>query len=61
MKQLLIIPKQDELKEYLSVAEEYKLVFEYNDFFLPDLLLLFPTATIWVSLSSLCFSVLLFQ
>lgn len=38
MKQLLIIPKQDELKEYLSVAEEYKLGFEYNDFFLPDLL-----------------------
>lgn len=38
MKQLLIIPKQDELEEYLSVAEEYKLGFEYNDFFLPDLL-----------------------
>ncbi len=38
MKQLLIIPKQDELKEYLSVAEEYELGFEYNDFFLPDLL-----------------------
>ena len=36
MKQLLIIPKQDELKEYLSVAEEYKLGFEYNDFFLPE-------------------------
>ncbi len=38
MKQLLIIPKQDELEEYLSVAEEYKLGFEYNDFFSPDLL-----------------------
>lgn len=38
MKQLLIIPKQDALKEYLSVAEEYELGFEYNDFFLPDLL-----------------------
>ncbi len=38
MKQLLILPKQDELKEYLSIAEEYKLGFEYNDFFVPDLL-----------------------
>lgn len=38
MKQLLIIPQQDALEEYLSVAEENKLGFEYNDFFLPDLL-----------------------
>lgn len=38
MKQLLIIPQQDALEEYLSVAEENKLGFEYNDFFLPNLL-----------------------
>lgn len=38
MKQLLIIPQQDTLEEYLSVAEENKLGFEYNDFFWPNLL-----------------------
>ncbi len=38
MKQLLIIPNQNDIEEYLSVAEKYNLGFEFNEFFNPDLL-----------------------
>ena len=38
MKRILIIPKLKELSESLSLAEEYGAGFEYNDFFMPDVL-----------------------
>lgn len=38
MKQLLIIPDINNLKESLSLAKEYSLGFEYNDFFHPAVL-----------------------
>lgn len=34
----LIIPKLDELSESLALAEEYGFGFEYNDFFIPDVM-----------------------
>lgn len=33
-----IIPNVEEIKEYVELAEQYSLGFEYNDFFEPDLL-----------------------
>lgn len=38
MKNLLIIPDRKNLKNTLSLADEYNLGFEYNDFFMPDVL-----------------------
>ena len=38
MKRILIIPKLNELSESLALAEEYDAGFEYNDFFMPDVL-----------------------
>ena len=38
MKQMLIIPDRNRLQECLELAEKYQLGFEYNDFFLPDVL-----------------------
>ena len=38
MKQILIIPDRNHLQECLELAKEYSLGFEYNDFFLPDVL-----------------------
>ena len=38
MKRILIIPRLNELSESLSLAEEYGAGFEYNDFFMPDVL-----------------------
>lgn len=38
MKRILIIPKLNELSESLTLAEEYGAGFEYNDFFMPDVL-----------------------
>lgn len=38
MKQLLVIPKINELSKSLELAEEYGLGFEFNDFFFPDIL-----------------------
>ena len=35
---LEIIPFWEQLEEYAALAEEYGLAFEYNDFFVPDLL-----------------------
>lgn len=34
----LIIPKLDELEKSLALAEEYGFGFEYNDFFIPDVM-----------------------
>ena len=34
----LIIPKLDELPKSLALAEEYGFGFEYNDFFIPDVM-----------------------
>lgn len=38
MKQILIIPNRMHLKTCLELAKEYQLGFEYNDFFMPDVL-----------------------
>lgn len=38
MKQMLIIPDRNRIEESLAIAKEYKLGFEYDDFFLPDVL-----------------------
>lgn len=38
MKKLLIIPNWDNINECIRLAEQYDLGFEYNDFFMPDLL-----------------------
>lgn len=38
MSRFLIIPKLEELDKSLSLAEEYGLGFEYNDFFIPDIM-----------------------
>lgn len=38
MKRILIIPRLNELSDSLSLAEEYNAGFEYNDFFMPDIL-----------------------
>lgn len=38
MGQVLIIPDRNNLRQSLELAEKYKLGFEYNDFFIPDLL-----------------------
>jgi len=38
MKQILIIPDRNHLQECLDLAKEYNLGFEYNDFFIPDVL-----------------------
>lgn len=38
MTQFLIIPQRQNLKESLSLAQKYHLGFEFNDFFLPDVL-----------------------
>lgn len=38
MKRILIIPRINELAESLSIAEKYGAGFEYNDFFMPDIL-----------------------
>ncbi len=38
MKKLLVIPDRNNLNESLSLSEEYNLGFEYNDFFIPDVL-----------------------
>lgn len=38
VKQLLIIPKYEEIEEFLDLAREYHAGFEYNDFFLPGFL-----------------------
>ena len=38
MKQILVIPKCEKISEYLRISQEYGLGFEYNDFFVPDVL-----------------------
>lgn len=38
MKNILIIPDRTQLEQYLEMAKKYKLGFEYNDFFMPDIL-----------------------
>ena len=38
MKQVLIIPDVNNIEETLKLAAQYNLGFEYNDFFLPDIL-----------------------
>ena len=38
MKNLHCIPNLNEIEEYLSLCAEYGMVFEYNEFFSPDLL-----------------------
>lgn len=38
MKQILIIPDRNHLRESLELAKEYDAGFEYNDFFIPDVL-----------------------
>ena len=38
MRQVLIIPNRDQLEECLQLAKKYNLGFEYNDFFIPDVL-----------------------
>lgn len=38
MKQILIIPKQEKISEYIKLSQQYDLGFEYNDFFVPDIL-----------------------
>ena len=35
---LEIIPSWKQLEEYAALAEQYRLAFEYNDFYVPDLL-----------------------
>jgi len=38
MRQVLIIPNREHLAECLELAKKYNLGFEYNDFFMPDVL-----------------------
>ena len=38
MSRFLIIPKLDELDKSLAIAQDYGLGFEYNDFFVPDVM-----------------------
>lgn len=38
LKKLYIIPEAEQIEESLSLAKQYDAGFEYNDFFLPDLL-----------------------
>lgn len=38
MKQVLVIPDKENLEQYITFAKEYNMGFEYNDFFLPELL-----------------------
>lgn len=38
MKQVLIIPDRNNMEEALRLAKQYDLGFEYNDFFMPDIL-----------------------
>ena len=38
MKKILVIPDRENIEESLSLANEYNLGFEYNDFFSPDVL-----------------------
>lgn len=38
MKQILVIPNRNQIEESLEIAREYDLGFEYNDFFIPDIL-----------------------
>ena len=38
MAQFLIVAKADGLDEYRKIADEYGVGFEYNDFYMPDLL-----------------------
>lgn len=38
MKQLLIIPELNNMDSCLALADDYHLGFEYNDFFMPDIL-----------------------
>lgn len=38
MRQVLIIPNREYLAECMELAKEYNLGFEYNDFFMPDVL-----------------------
>lgn len=38
MKQILVIPKQEKISDYIYLAGQYNLGFEYNDFFMPDIL-----------------------
>ena len=38
MKQVLVIPKQEKIADYLHLAQQYNLGFEYNEFFMPDIL-----------------------
>ena len=38
MKQILIVPNRNRLEDCLYLAEKYHLGFEYNDFYLPEVL-----------------------
>ena len=38
MKRILIIPKRENIEESLRLSREYHAAFEYNDFFLPNIL-----------------------
>ena len=38
MKQILVIPKQEKISEYLQLSRQFGLGFEYNEFFSPDIL-----------------------
>lgn len=38
MKKFLIIPDKENISESLALAEKYNMGFEYNDFFMPDVL-----------------------
>lgn len=38
IEKLLVIPQHDNFEEYLKLTEKYGCGFEYNDFFIPDLL-----------------------
>ena len=38
MKKLLVIPDRENIEKSIALANEYNLGFEYNDFFIPDIL-----------------------
>jgi hypothetical protein len=38
MKKILIIPDRNDLRNTFALQKEYNLGFEYNDFFMPDIL-----------------------